>query len=278
MVSFFHRPRSPFTVMASVAAMIVLFLLSFSPVKADPQEPPQTKEHADLPDPVSWMQTLDPSILATPSSFLSCLTIWTELKQNQKRWTNLGNALSAKSFIKFFPQSGFTFLARLSKTQAQEDLNTTPETPGGSPVNGMLVEKGKKLSLVSWNQGKKSTLGPWPKPASGIKNSEGLLGFLRDKLGYDAVVLAEKGPFILVGFILSPEEEGQGLLLRDSEKNIIVDSKKAQGKVLLQVLKIKGGYGVMEILLAEGKKVPIPIGSKVLLGRSEDFKKLIKNP
>ncbi len=100
-----------------------------------------------------------------------------------------------------------------------------------------------------------------------------ILKRLFDVLGYDGVVLAEKGSFILVGSLKSSlqKERLQGILLENSSDEWIIEGKskstasvKNSGAALLQLDNANGGFGVFR-LLAQNTGAAAKIGQKIIL-------------
>lgn len=72
--------------------------------------------------------------------------------------------------------------------------------------------------------------------------------WLRKTLGYDAVVLAKEGPFILAGLTSEAKNKRlQGLLLKNTQRKFYVRGK--EGAALLQLLKTYKGYGMFEVVI-----------------------------
>ena len=89
-----------------------------------------------------------------------------------------------------------------------------------------------------------------------------ILDWLKSKLGFDGIVLAKEGDFVLAGLMSEVKNTKiQALLLKDSQDKFKIRGKK--GAALLQLLKVKNGYGLFEIVI-ESSKVKDAKYSKVL--------------
>ena len=90
--------------------------------------------------------------------------------------------------------------------------------------------------------------------------------WFRKKLGYDGVVLARKGSFLLIESFYPFKTDAQALSLTDSKKKFNVINRKKRGSALIQLLSKDGFVGVFEIVVADSKGDKISPGTKVLLG------------
>jgi hypothetical protein len=90
-------------------------------------------------------------------------------------------------------------------------------------------------------------------------------------MGWDGVVLAQRGETVLVGSTKSilSQPEIQALAIDESASKFIVPQKERKGSGLLSLQKISGGLGIFDIVfLGKGKK-NIPIGTKLIIERKK---------
>ena len=75
-----------------------------------------------------------------------------------------------------------------------------------------------------------------------------LKNWLRKKLGYDGIVLARQGNFILAGLMSRAKNKNiQALLLKNSKGKLYIRGKK--GAALLQLVNTIDGYGLFEVVI-----------------------------
>jgi hypothetical protein len=103
----------------------------------------------------------------------------------------------------------------------------------------------------------------------GGENADAARVWLRERLGYDAVVLARQGEYALVGGMASFPREGlQALALRGSERRLMIRGQTRDGLAVLQLVRQSGPWGVFKVVLpGQGQSVAqtAPVGTKLLV-------------
>jgi hypothetical protein len=95
--------------------------------------------------------------------------------------------------------------------------------------------------------------------------------WLIDGLGWDGVVLDQKGDELLVGSTskILAQPEIQALAIANSEKKFLVTAKERKGSGLLSLQKISGGLGVFDVVfLGAGIKKLAP-GTKLIIEKKK---------
>lgn len=128
-------------------------------------------------------------------------------------------------------------------------------------------EKGK-WEFVRLKDGKPEVLVSAPAP-KGSKASD-LAKWLPGALGWDGVVLAEKGEFLLVGstsqILVTPEIQALGVSA--SEGSFALASDR-QGAGLLSLSEKDGGYGVFDVVFLAQELKTLPVGTKLIIERKK---------
>ena len=149
-----------------------------------------------------------------------------------------------------------------------------------SGANVILFNSGAGIDLVVGKKPEKINFSKAGK-LNGKLNPVKILKRLFVVLGYDGVVLAQKGSFILVGSLKSSlnKEHLQGMLLENSSDEWIIEGKskstasvKKSGAALLQLDNAYGGFGVFR-LIAQKTDAVAKIGQKVILEHYQDIPK-----
>jgi hypothetical protein len=94
--------------------------------------------------------------------------------------------------------------------------------------------------------------------------------WLNKSLGYNAVVLAVKGDFLLVGR-LTEDFKGnalQALAVKESHLSIRVAENASKGLGILAYVSGKGSIAVFRTIFLEKGIVSVPVGTKLILEKS----------
>lgn len=87
-------------------------------------------------------------------------------------------------------------------------------------------------------------------------------------LGYDGVILATKGDYLLVGSVQSKLQKAskQGLVVGDSHAKWSLVRTKQAGVGLISLVSSSGGLGVFQLLLSSStSQQSVPVGTKIML-------------
>lgn len=107
-------------------------------------------------------------------------------------------------------------------------------------------------------------------PAAQSISSESVRAWLVKQLGYDGVVLDRRGDYLLVGSLVKfDKKEIQALLLKDSARTPIIESRKAEGAALAQLLRQDGSVAVFQVIVGAFRE-GIPVGTKVQVEKKEE--------
>jgi hypothetical protein len=95
---------------------------------------------------------------------------------------------------------------------------------------------------------------------------KGLTDSISKTLGYDGIVLAQKGNFLLIGSTsgMLEKEDLQGLVLGGSEKSAAITDNSFTGSALISKISQDHGFGLFS-LLASSSAQKIAPGTKIIL-------------
>jgi len=98
-------------------------------------------------------------------------------------------------------------------------------------------------------------------------NTESLYRWLAKSFGYDGVVLAKKGEYLLVGSstVFFKKKNIQAMAFRDSEKKFSLRPSEREGMGLLTLVKKSGSYGIFKVLFLGRGFTDVPLNTKVLI-------------
>jgi hypothetical protein len=118
----------------------------------------------------------------------------------------------------------------------------------------LRVKDGKRVQLAS------------AKPAKSAKPAD-LMDWLPEALGWDGVVLAQSGDFLLVGSTKSllAQPEIQALAVSSSEKKLILNPGEREGAGLLSLRETTAGLAVFDIVFLGQGVSSLPPGTKLII-------------
>jgi hypothetical protein len=229
------------------------------------------------PDARQWVESLNQSdidALVAPTSLVLLESLG-----------DAGSKTSSPTFKKFnhklCKQLSF-FLCTSSRDAAFSALLNCKGMTSGissvfaiSPANAAVVASGEKIMLYG-----KPLSAPIEVEMEKADFSKLNLRVLTDKIltsvAYDAVVLAAKDDYLLVGSteLRLKRPNIQGLIVASSSDKWTLSGVNSKGAGLLSLVSRSGGFGVFQLVL-QGDSVgsTVPLGTKVLI---ENIKK--KNP
>jgi len=153
------------------------------------------------------------------------------------------------------------------ETYAEKEPLAALLLASGADTVLVAPEKGK-WELVQLKDGKPEVLVTAPAP-KGSRASD-LAKWLPGALGWDGVVLAEKGEFLLVGstsqILVTPEI--QALAVSGSAGNFALAADR-QGAGLLSLSEKEGGYGVFDVVFLAQDLKTLPVGTKLIIERKK---------
>lgn len=246
----------------------VLLLISLAGFQA------QAQDANAIPDPKAWAQQLPESIWTSTPGIVRSYAIQTKDAAGEKKWAKVTSKMRQQGFLQFVPSSTLSFFRSIN---VGDDGVLPPDDPAMTPVPVQLFlkDEGSRLNFQTLVKGQLKSLGKFGLKKEDRGSSEAFYRWLVSKFNYDAVVLDQRDDFILAAMLLNKSELGQGLLLKNSATRPLVRSGKQQGEALLQMLRIEGEFVIFESLLAAGQMPKIAPGSKILLGQTEQLKKLL---
>ena len=133
-------------------------------------------------------------------------------------------------------------------------------------ADSLVVLSGEKPTLVG--EGGKSTLSIKLKTKDPSKfDVKSLAELILSTVGYDGVILASAGDYVLVG---STERRLkrvnlQGLAIADSQDKWALSASQRKGKSLLSLVNRNGSYGVFQLVMGGDNVAALEPGTKVLL-------------
>jgi len=108
------------------------------------------------------------------------------------------------------------------------------------------------------------------KPPQSTK-PEDVVAWLSTTLGWDGVVLAQKGDFLLVGSttqILSTAQV-QALAVSNSSTKFLLKQDERKGAGLLSLSETKGGIGIFDIVFLGAGIKALPVGTKLIIEKKK---------
>lgn len=214
--------------------------------------------HAEtkIPDLRSWyketISTLDGSLVPKRHLFI---------KKTRKGFKQV--SYKGRGFVSSVPKQYFRFFEQKIGKFPQKKRKTFIKTAFSSLPIDVIVEVGKKRSRIyqlQTNEKLKS------KKLEGRARKTSLSKWYRKQLGFDGVVLAAKGEFLLIQGLKKLKKDSQAVSLVGSENRLLVKDNNAKASSLIQLVKSKGAIGIFEVLLKDKKGTDIGPGTKVLFG------------
>ncbi|MDQ3234041.1 MAG: hypothetical protein M3Q07_19705 [Pseudobdellovibrionaceae bacterium] len=245
--------------------IISILLALVSPSSAWCNEPP---------DPQRWAQEISDEVWLDTPGMIRNFTIVAGGNSRQKMWTQIGSQISQLGFLKFFDPGHLVFAQLLQREGAPKP--TLEQALSVAPVQLVLNDDGRRMEASTPGANGLEPIGRWPIPNNARKAVEPFFQWLTANLGYDAIVLDHKEEIILAALLNRKVELGQGLLLKNSAALWSLKPKQQKGDALLQMLIFDGEYAVFEVLLSKKEIVKIHPGTKILLGQSKRFEKVLQ--
>jgi hypothetical protein len=154
--------------------------------------------------------------------------------------------------------------AKLAKMAAAEAVRTIT----GADTIVVAPSKGPWRILWSGKSGAtEETVATAPRPKT--TDAPALAAWVQTTLGWDGVVLARRGPFLLVGstaaILATPG--AQALAVAASAERFHLTSDSRQGAGLLSLTESAAGYGVFDVVFLGEDGADIPIGAKLTIER-----------
>lgn len=247
-------------VSATIAAMVVLVLLP---------SPGLAEIATRAPDARQWAESLkraDLDTLAAPTSLV--------LVENLGDSGSKAAAPVFKKFNQKWCRQVSYFLCTSSRDAAFSALLNGKSMGSGiaavfaiTPANGAVVLNGDKVFLYGKQLSSPIEL-DMPKSDFTKLNIRTLTDKILTSVGYDAVVLAAKDDYLLVGSTESRLRRPniQGLTVASSSDKWTLSGANSKGAGLLSLVSRAGGYGVFQLVL-QGDSVgsTVPLGTKVLI-------------
>jgi len=136
-------------------------------------------------------------------------------------------------------------------------------------ANVVIAQLSGNSPLLYVNDGEKLRKLGNVKPYKGDKSPDSVLNWLYQVLGYDGVLLARKGTYVLVsGSAAVLGKDGiQALAIRGSESQLALLDKKRSGSSLLEIEVARGPYAVLRILALAKDSGELPVGVKLTIQR-----------
>lgn len=136
-------------------------------------------------------------------------------------------------------------------------------------ANVVIAEMSGKAPVLYVNNGKTLRKLGNLKPYNGDKSPNLILSWLFQNLGYDGILLARKGSYVLVtgSAQVLGREKIQALAIRGSDSQLALLDKKRSGSSLLEIESSKGPYALFRILALAKDSGELPTGIKLTIQR-----------
>ncbi|MEY4631617.1 MAG: hypothetical protein RIQ81_1737 [Pseudomonadota bacterium] len=169
----------------------------------------------------------------------------------------------------FRPMSPFTFIDRGTAQFSQKINSGDSAKKGAAAIVANLVFSDVKSSsaAVFYNDGIKLRKLGSVKSYSGDASPASLVQWTFQSLGYDGVILAVKGSYVLAGgpATILKGDKIQALAIRGSEKSMALLTNKRSGAGLLELEKSSDGYAIFRILALAKDAKELLVGTKLTI-------------
>ena len=177
--------------------------------------------------------------------------------------------LSALSYLRPTHAEDLAWSYKLNEPMLK-DLNPFQSIFKASPVDTVIRTSGKEWHFLA-NKGGKPRLLLRTKRPTNPSNPEAFAEWFFASLGWDGVVLDQKGPYLLVGststILAMPQL--QALAVKGSERKFSLKQGERKGSGLLSLGDTWQGFGVFEVVFLDQGVAALPIGSKLLIERRQ---------
>ncbi len=243
-----------------------------SPVLARTEEP--------LPDINAWIAEVRDSALPMAEVPRRVLLLEAGIEVSpEKNYLSDGLAIEKISPLFFIDESSAKLSSKLNQDSGAKPSKARQESLASTySANVIFAGVKGKTPILYTNDGKRlRKIGP-VMPYKGDKSPNSILTWIYQCLGYDGIILARKGPYVIVGGPASTlsREKIQALAIRGSESHMALLDKKRSGISLLELQISKGGYGIFKILALAKDSKELPIATKLTIQR--DSAKTEKEP
>jgi hypothetical protein len=226
----------------------------------------------EIPSIEAWIAQVDSKIYRGPGFIRSLILIADENNSNANKARKFLEVIGHKTYFKFISKEVWSFSRKLNVNRSlSEDWTSNESLAQILPFSGAdtaLVWQGNNgIMLKKWDGDRLSVQGGFSLPKSGLQNAKTFFKILLTYLGYDAIVVDYRHPFVLAQLVRPEKRLSQGLLIRDSDKLVRLGDSAKKGAALLQSLVRKDDFVVFEIMVHDGLGRRIKAGSKILLGR-----------
>ena len=138
----------------------------------------------------------------------------------------------------------------------------------GSDLLVLAGNKKPRWEIYKVYKGRPKPLHEAPAPLK--INPKSLITWWREELGWDGVVLDQRGRYVLIGSYLDLliKPKIQALAVAASHKDIILKGER-QGAGLLSLHSFDGAVGVFEVVLLGNGLKRLPVGTKVMIEQSK---------
>jgi hypothetical protein len=182
-------------------------------------------------------------------------------------WRKVLPGVNRTSYLRIFPEDVLKFTNLLNPDAPAEVQQKILEN---NPAIQMQLEDAGTLVKVKVRVTDKfEEVRTWKIKDRDRASSDATLKWLSKNLGYHAVVLDVREPYLLVG-LNDPKRKGkQGVVLRDSSTTAIVNKKSQNGKALIQAGRTTDYLAVFISLVGkDGVKENVVVGDKIMFKKA----------
>jgi hypothetical protein len=215
----------------------------------------------DMPSLQAWVAELSGDTWSQAPGLIGNFAVTASNPDQQSAWDALLSTETGCSFPQYMPSSALRFMQSMNPKSEMDVMQ--PSYLAQLPLQLILQDNGTSFAASAVFQAQPISLGNWAIPKARWNSRDRFQQWLTKKLGYDAVVVAVRGNWLLAALLTKRSELGQGLLLSDSQSQWVIPAKKGQGGAFLQLAQLEGCHALLEVLVTRNNNSALP-GMKIL--------------